>query len=321
MIFIAEHESAALIDEELAFEAVREALIAASDEGSDIFPAVTAHGSDPANEFTIKSAASEAVAGLKVGTYWPGNSERGLARHNTLVMLLDQEVGRVGALIEAGTVNAYRTSAADAVAASVLARPDARTLAVFGTGHQAFYECVALSRIRPIETIQVVARHPERGALFVEQLSGKGLRGVLASPEQACRGADIIVTATTARAPLFQADWVRPGTHVASMGSDTKGKQELPVELLRTGRLFCDLPSQSVRIGEFQHVADEVSRGAVVLTAVGAVLAGRAAGRRSDDEITVFDSSGVALQDLYVATALISRWEQRTSTGEVSDVG
>jgi ornithine cyclodeaminase len=105
------------------------------------------------------------------------------------------------------------------------------------------------------------------------------------------------------------------------MGSDTKDKQELPVDLLRTGRLFCDLPPQSVRIGEFQHVADEVSRGEVVLTAVGAVLTGRAAGRRSDDEITVFDSSGVAVQDLYVATALISKWQQRNSTGELSSVG
>jgi ornithine cyclodeaminase len=155
----------------------------------------------------------------------------------------------------------------------------------------------------------------------VEELSGKGLRAELTPAERACRNADIIVTATTARAPLFQVGWVRPGTHVASMGSDTAGKQELPVELLRTGRLFCDLPVQSVRIGEFQSVANEVATGAVALTAIGTVLAGRAPGRRSDDEITVFDSSGVALQDLYVATALIRRWQQRNGTGEVSGVG
>jgi ornithine cyclodeaminase len=282
---------------------------------------VAGHGSDPANEFAIKSAASAAVAGLKVGTYWPGNGDRGLARHNSLVMLLDQEVGRIAALIEASGVNAYRTAAADAVAASLLARKDASSLAIFGTGHQALYECVALSRIRPIETIQVVARRPERAASFVQELAGRGLRGVPASPEQACRTADIIVTATTARAPLFDADWVRPGCHVASMGSDANGKQELPVALLRAGRLFCDLPRQSVAIGEFQHVAAEVSRGTVELTPIGAVLSGRAAGRRCDDETTVFDSSGVALQDLYVATALVREWQRRKSRGEVSSVG
>lgn len=156
-----------------------------------------------------------------------------------------------------------------------------------------------------LEEIHVVGRTPERGEHFRAELADHGLRSRVTNAEEACQDADIIVTATTARSPLFQAGWVRPGTHVASMGSDQRGKQELPTDLLMTARLFCDLPSQSVAIGEFQHVASHVADGTVTVTAIGDVLTGQTVGRRSPEDITVFDSSGIALQDLAVATALL----------------
>ncbi|MCE7007531.1 ornithine cyclodeaminase family protein [Kibdelosporangium philippinense] len=299
MRFLSEEESAALITEEIAFDAVREALIAATT--GQTFPAVFGHGTDPGNRFTVKSGASAELAGVKVGSFWPGNDAKGMPRHNSTILLLDQETGRTAAVIEAGKVNAFRTAAADAVAADVLARRDATTLAIFGTGHQALYECVAVSKVRDLESVQVVARSADRGERFVELLSSKGLRAQLSTAQDACQ-ADIIVTATTSRAPLFDADWVRPGTHVASMGSDARGKQELPPELLAKARLFCDLPEQSVQIGEMQHAID-----ATGLTALGDVLTGKAEGRVADDDITVFDSSGIALQDLYVAVELLRR--------------
>ena len=304
MLFLSEAESAALIDEEIAYTAVREALIAATTGSS--FPSVHGHGSVPTNRFTVKSGSSADFAGVKIGSYWPGNDAVGLPRHSSSVLLFDQNVGRITAVVEAAAVNAYRTAAADAVAADVLARPDAISLGVFGTGHQALYECTALARIRPLETINVVARSAERGERFLAQLSEHGLAGRLATAREAC-GADIVVTATTATSPLFDADLIGPGAHVASMGSDAPGKQELPPELLREARLFCDLPEQSTKIGEFQHVADLVSAGTVSLTPIGHVLTGAAEGRRSPDEVTVFDSSGIALQDLYVASALLDR--------------
>ncbi|MFD0580161.1 ornithine cyclodeaminase family protein [Dactylosporangium darangshiense] len=248
MHYLPEADSAALITEELAFTAVREALIAAAGTEAEIFPAVLGHGSDPRNRFTVKSAASARHAGVKIGSYWPGNADHGLARHNSVVLLFDQERGRIATVVEAGVANAYRTAAADAVAADVLARPDTTTLTVFGTGHQALYECTALARVRPISSVQVVARTPEHGERFLARLAEHNLPGRLVDAENACRTADVIVTATTATAPLFDAAWVRPGTHVATMGSDAHGKQELPPGLLATARLFCDLPSQSVRI-------------------------------------------------------------------------
>ncbi|CAM3535059.1 ornithine cyclodeaminase family protein [Kibdelosporangium persicum] len=302
MRYLSETESASLVTEELAYTAVRQALIEAADSQATVFPVVHGHAAEATNRFTVKSASSPSLVGLKMGSYFPGNDARGIPRHGSSILLLDKDTGRLAAVVEAARVNAYRTAAADAVAADVLARPDARTLTVFGTGHQALYECVALSKIRDLKAIHVAGRSAERTRQFVEALADKGLDADRAEPREACEQADIIVTATTATSPLFEADWVRPGTHVASMGSDARGKQELPPDLLRRARLCCDLPSQSVTIGEFQHVADLAD----TVTAIGDVLVGAAEGRRSPEDITVFDSSGIALQDLHVAQALLA---------------
>lgn len=307
MIFVSEEESAALITHELAFSAIRAALIAAASQESRVFAAVLGRACDPVNTFSVKSGSTADITGLKVGSFWNRNPERGLPRHNSAIILLDQEVGRLRAVVEAGRVNAYRTAAADAVAADLLARPDSQTLAVFGAGNQARHEVSALRRIRPIKRVLVVARNPSQADAMLQQSRSEGLEAVLASAEEACRAADIIVTATPSRAPLFEAGWVRPGTHVASMGSDAPGKQELPPALFSKARLFCDLPSQSVTIGDFQHVRVQVEAGELVLGQLGAALEGRIPGRSNADEITVFDSSGIAIQDLYIGQMIVDR--------------
>lgn len=300
MILISEAQSAAIVTPELAFAAVREAFIEAVAPGAASFPVVVAHGSDPQNRFTVKSASGAELAGLKVGAYFPSNDARGLPRHASTIVLLDQSSGRIGALVEGSVVNCYRTAAADAVATAALARPDAEVMALFGTGHQAGYEAQAIARVRNLSRLLVVGRDRARTEAFVARLRRAGLPAERAAAEPAVRAADIVVTATTATAPLFDADWVQPGTHVSSMGSDAPGKQELPAELLGRARLFCDLPEQSLRIGEFQHAGPEASP-----VAIGAVLAGDAAGRRDAGEITVFDSSGISLQDLHMARAIL----------------
>lgn len=301
MIHITEAESAALVTHELAYRAMKAALIAACEPGAATFPVVHGHGSDPQNRFTVKSAADTELAGLKVGSYFPSNDAVGLPRHSSIIFLFDQTQGRIGAVIEGSRLNGYRTAAADAVATDVLARQDAKVLAVFGTGHQAEFEVAAVARVRKLERILVVGRSAQRAKAFAARLREEGLECELSQPEAACRAADIIVTATTAREPLFQADWVRPGTHVSSMGSDAAGKQELPPALFGRAALFCDLPEQARRIGEFQHAAPDLE-----LTAIGAVLAGRVPGRRSPEDVTVFDSSGVSIQDLYIAREIIA---------------
>lgn len=305
MIYISEEESSALVSHDIAFSAARQALVAMTAANSAVFPAVLGRTSDGINTFSIKSGASGEITGVKVGSFWAGNPAKGLPRHNSTIMLLDPQTGRLAAVIEAGRVNAYRTAAADAVAADCLARKDAKVLAVFGAGNQAGFEIAALARIRPIETVFVVARPSERRETFLAQIRETGLDARAAAPEDAVRSAQIIVTATPSREPLFDADWVQPGAHVVSMGSDAPGKQELPPALFNKARLFCDLVSQSIQIGEFQHVRNEISAGLLTVTPIGDVLEKRVPGRTSDDEITVFDSSGVSLQDLYMAEALI----------------
>jgi len=300
VIVVPEDESASLVDEALALEAARRAFLASV--GAVAFPSVIAHGSDPGNRFSVKSAASADVAGAKIGSYWPGNDALGLPRHNSLVLLFDQRAGRIGAVIEAGVANAYRTAAADALAVQVLAREDSRVLAVFGTGNQAFHECRALIRVRPLEEILVVGRSDQSAARLIARLRDAGIAARAEAPEPACARADLIVTATTSRAPLFEAGWVRPGTHVSCMGADARGKQELPPELFARASLFCDLPEQSTTLGELQHAGP-----ACAPVMLGAVLAGTARGRRSAAEITVFDSSGIGLQDLALGLAILER--------------
>jgi ornithine cyclodeaminase len=137
-------------------------------------------------------------------------------------------------------------------------------------------------------------------------LRAEGQIASVANAENACARADIVITVTPSRAPLFEAEWIRPGTHVAAMGADGAGKQELPPALFERASLFCDLPSQSVVIGEFQHFNGDRDR----IVQIGAVLGKQAPGRTSDDEITIFDSSGIALQDLYVARHLIAAFNR-----------
>ncbi|MFI5916219.1 ornithine cyclodeaminase family protein [Dactylosporangium sp. NPDC051541] len=310
MRLLSERRSAALVNDELALAAAREAFLAARDGAT--FPVVVAHGSDPANRFTVKSGAMPAGAGVKIGSYWPGNDALGLARHGSVVIVLDQRTGRVAAVVEAAAANAYRTAAADALAVQALARADARVLTVIGAGHQALHEARAVAKVRPIDTILIAGRRPAAAEDLARRLRAVTTASVaVAGVEDGCRAADVLVTATTARQPLFAAEWVRPGTHVSAMGADAAGKQELPTGLYARARLFCDLTEQSRTIGELQHAPATAA-----ITALGDVLHGTAAGRTGADDITVFDSSGFALQDLALAAALLAEDARTTAASE-----
>jgi ornithine cyclodeaminase len=316
--FISEAVSARLLTRALAFASAREAMFAVAGTGVS-FPAAIYHGAHPANRISIKAGVVEGVAGVKLGSYWPHNLERGLTRHGSLILLFDEATGRVETIIQASAANAMRTAAVNAVATDALARPDARTVTIFGAGAQAYHEVMALSDVRAIEQVLVVSRNAAKADALIAQLNEQDLPCARASAEAACRAADIIVTVTPANAPLFEPEWAPAGVHISAMGADGPGKQELPVGLLRQARLFCDLPSQSVTLGEFQSVADEVAREALSLSSLGDVLSGAEPGRRSAEEITIFDSSGIALQDvslgLYLRRAARNEPDRPTSDG------
>lgn len=303
---ISEDVSQALVDEALALESAREAFIASVTDGT-VYPVVVAPVTDKGHRFTVKSGASGTSAVIKVGSYWPGNEAHGLANHGSSVILLHPDTGRLRAVVEAAAGNAFRTAAADALAVQTLAREDSRVLTVVGTGHQARYEARAAFRVRDFDRVLVAGRRPEAAQTMAGELrdlleaSGAGTVTVEAAGiEEAVRQADVVVTATNAMSPVIDADWVRPGTHVSAMGADGSGKQELAPALYERAALFCDLPDQSRAIGEFSHAAPEAP-----VTALGSVLTGDAPGRTDAEQITVFDSSGFALQDLTFAEAIL----------------
>ncbi|MFC5080873.1 L-lysine cyclodeaminase [Vibrio thalassae] len=297
MIYLNEKQTSQLISHQLAYDAVREAFIASVSDEATLFPVVNAAGAQKDSMFSLKSACTSTVLGWKTGTYWPNNTELNMPCHGTTVFLLNPETGELQAAIAASRVNAYRTAAADAVAVDHLARKDSSVLTIFGTGHQAEYEVLAICRVRNIEKVLVVGRNNTDA--FVQKLKQHGVNAESASAQLACEQADIIVTVTTAKAPLFNANWVKSGTHISAMGADKVGKHELPVELYSRSSLFCDNELQSLAIGEFQH-SEEQS-----ITEIGRVINGQMAGRKTAEEITIFDSSGIAIQDLFVASRLL----------------
>ncbi|MHC3124782.1 ornithine cyclodeaminase family protein [Acinetobacter sp. GN11] len=300
MRFISESESSALINHELAYDAIYEALIAATQPDTKSFPVVHGQASDSKNTFSVKSSATQHLAGLKVGSFWEDNPKNGLPRHNALILLFNQANGKMAAAIEAGKVNAFRTAASNAIATNILARKDSKVLAIFGTGNQAKYECEALARIRNFEQILIVGRDSSKAEQMAEDLKPLGIQLHITGAKEACEQADIIVTATSSHTPLFKAEWVKAGTHISSMGSDKQGKQELPPELFSHSNLFCDLNVQSKLIGEFQHAPESAT-----LINIGDVLLANAQGRQSQEQITIYDSSGLSIQDLYIAQKIL----------------
>jgi ornithine cyclodeaminase/alanine dehydrogenase-like protein (mu-crystallin family) len=307
---ITEAQSAAVASASLAFDAVREAFIALADGSAVVNPVAGGAGTKEGSTFGVKSGSVPGlgIVGAKIGSYWPGNEAFGLPCHDSTVFLLDPQTGRIRYAVAASTLNGWRTAAANAVAASVLARQDSRTLSVIGAGHQAEFEVRSLCERMNFERVLIASRSTDRAEALVAEVKRHVSATVRASSaEEACRQADILVTVTPSRQPLFDAGWIRPGTHVAAMGTDRKGKQEIPVELLRKASLFADLPEQSRTIGEMQHVAADIDAGKLRITAIGDVLRGNAPGRRTDEEITLFDSSGVAIQDLFVAQRVVER--------------
>jgi alanine dehydrogenase len=250
-----------------------------------------------------KDFAIEDVIGLKLGGYCPANVGRGLPNHNAAVMLTDPVTGRPCAILAANAITTLRTAAGGAVAAKQLSGEGADQVAVLGAGDQAYAQLDAWMAIHPVNRVKVWARSGDRSDEYAAFWQARGINAQACSTvEEAVRNAGLIITATSAREPILRLEWVRPGAHINAIGADAIGKQELHEELVAKVTLFADKRVQSIRIGEMQK---PLERGLVaeshVRAELGEVCAGLEAGRTSADEITVFDSTGVAFQDLIVA--------------------
>ncbi|MDZ4731676.1 MAG: ornithine cyclodeaminase family protein [Xanthomonadales bacterium] len=302
---------------ELAFDAVRDAFESVAMNRSEVFDVVIGSGLRDNEIFGVKSGTDikNRMVGLKVGTYWGGNAEKGLPAHGSTILLLDPDTGVPQVLVSASYLNGYRTAAADAVAVSFLARSDAAVLGVIGAGHQAEHEIRAVAEVRNLSLIKVFTRSETRASWLADRLADIAIEIQFTGAEAAVRGSDIVVTATPSKQPLVRDEWVSEGTHISAMGADTQGKHELDTAIMKRASLFAEYPQQSIRIGEFQHAYGEgLIDSAASVCALGLVTLGHSPGRTSDAELTVFDSSGIAIQDLAMAAAV---YEAATQKGLV----
>jgi alanine dehydrogenase len=282
-----------------AVDAVRKAFVAYA-LGEWTMPPKVYVTNYPAGDFRAMPALGAGHALLKWVTSFPGNPLQGLPTVTGVVLLSDASNGMLCAVLDAATVTALRTGAAAVLAAEALGRPDARTAAVVGAGVNG--RAVArtfLARGRPVLLWDV----DEQRARQVAQELGADV----GSSREAALAADLLVTVTPGHEVLLREGSLRPGQHVSLMGADGPGKAEVDTAEMSRVHAFCDDWEQASHGGELQHAVDAglITRDDV--TELGAVLAGTAEGRRNELEITVFDSTGLAIQDLAIALAALEQ--------------
>ena len=245
---------------------------------------------------------------LKLVTVMPGNADRGLPTVQAVALWIDADSGEPRYVLDGPTLTAMRTGAASGVSARLLARPDASVLAVFGAGAQAEWQIRAVCAARPIREVRVYARRAEALARFVEAMAPQLEATVrpVASAAEALAGADVVCTATTATTPVFEAEFVEPGSHVSGVGAFQHSMIELPPALFSRAALVA-VDSREAALAEAGDLVAALSSGELTddgFVELGSVPAGWAATRPAD-AITVFKSVGLAIQDLAAAEVAV----------------
>jgi ornithine cyclodeaminase/alanine dehydrogenase-like protein (mu-crystallin family) len=258
------------------------------------------------------------AAGLRMARVWfaaktnanfPGNARRGLPSIQGVVALYDGVDGRLLALVDSMSITRLRTAAATAVAARHLARRDAAVVTLVGCGAQGATQVEALARVLPLRRVHAVDSDPLRAATTAAALAASlGVEATAAGDLSVVRASDVCVTCTPARRWIVGRDHVRPGTFVAGVGADSEDKQELEPALLAGATVVADLLQQCLAIGELHHaVAAGVLRPSDVHAELADLVTGARPGRTRADEVTVFDSTGTALQDVAATAAVYER--------------
>jgi alanine dehydrogenase len=307
MLIVPEREIANLMTREAAFVAVEGVFAAMASKDAYNFPVIReAIGHEDAL-YGFKGGFDRAgmALGLKAGGYWPNNLEKqGAINHQSTVFLFDPDTGMVRAMVGGNLLTALRTAAASSVSIKHLARKDAKVMGMVGAGHQATFQLRAALEQRDFEKVIGWNYHPEMLPNIEKVAKEAGVPFEAVRLERMVE-ADVVISITSTFAPSIMADHISAGTHIACMGTDTKGKQEVEAALLARATVFTDEVAQSVSIGEAQHAVGEGLITQADVHQLGAVINGTHAGRTSDTEITLFDGTGVGLQDLAVAASVV----------------
>ena len=307
MIIVPESEISGLVTREAAFDAVENVFAAMASGDAYNFPVIREAIGHVDALYGFKGGFDKTgmSLGLKAGGYWPNNLENhNIINHQSTVFLFDPDTGMVKAMVGGNLLTALRTAASSSVSIKHLARKDAKVMGMIGAGHQAKFQLRTALEHRDFEKVIGWNLHPEM-LPNLEEVAGEAGLPFEAVELDGMKEADVIISITSSFDAILTADHISPGTHLACMGTDTKGKQEVAVDLIEKATLFTDEVAQAVTIGECQHA---IAQGTVMeadITPIGAVINGAHQGRSSDDEITLFDGTGVGLQDLAVAASAV----------------
>jgi len=256
---------------------------------------------------------SPSALGIKVVTVMPGNHSTPYDSHQGSVLLFEARYGQMIAVLDATSITSIRTAAVSGAATDALAGPDAGDLAILGSGAQAHAHLDAMRAVRPLRRIRIWGRDQSKARRFAERERERFREGpaieVLERAEDAIRGADLVCTTTAAREPILEGQWLRPGVHVNAVGACFPTARELDTEAVRRSRIFVDRMESAMN--EAGDLLIPIREGAIQADAIagelGSVLAGRLPGRRAPDEITLFKSLGIAIEDLASARRIYER--------------
>ena len=300
----------ACVDMPAAIDAIREAFAALSAQEATVPMRLALETEHGVSLFMPAHLRESGNAGAKVVSVNPGNAARGLPAIHAVVLVLDVLTGRPTALMDGTWLTALRTGAVGGLAADLLARSDAKTVALFGAGVQARTQLEAVRCVREITEVRVVSR----SGASADRLAGEvvGVRAVrVDDANEAIEGADIIIAATSSSTPVFDGARVEPGTHVTGVGSYTLDMREVDTALVQRARIIVDQREAVMEeAGDIVGpIRDGVVDETVIIAEIGEVVLGRVPGRTADSEITFFKSVGNAVQDVAVAARVLAAAE------------
>ena len=264
-------------------------------------------------EMDIKAGYSRntGMISVKCASGFYDNQDKGTFPNSmSTVLLFNGDTGFPVCIMDGSLITGIRTGAAGAVSARLLARKDSKTAAVIGTGEQARMQILALKAVMDIKTVRIFGRSHEKMEAYQKEMSAQTdcLIELCSTPEDAVKYADIIITATPSKSPIVKREWVRPGTHIIAVGADMEGKQELEASLFQNARIVVDHIDQCITRGETQNplrfgLIEETD----IDCEIGQILLGSKKGRIDDQEITIFDMTGMAVQDNITAAKIYER--------------
>jgi ornithine cyclodeaminase len=307
-------EEAALrrvITPRVAVDAMREAFRADGDGRAHVPAVINLDVPAHRGEFHVKTALIDGVphVAVKIASGFYDNPTKGLPSGSGLMVVFDATTGLpVALLLDNGFLTDIRTGAAGAVAAEVLAPAAITTVGVIGSGLQARHQVRCLRCVRSFSRVVAWSLNRARLDAYVREMRDEGFDAhAAATPEAVCRAADVLISATPARAPLVRAEWLRPGQHVTALGSDSPGKQELEAACLaRADLLVVDRLTQCAAFGELRHALDAgLLHPDRVHAELGEIVAGVKKGRSSAAQLTIADLTGVGFQDTAIASAYL----------------